>query len=243
MHIFLLLLTLVCSAPAAAGGLTAAIFAIPPWGYRDAQGRITGIEYEIVQAIAEHLDEPVAIELLPYKRMIRHLETGEADFAIFYRSERSEEVAEPLVKWGELDIIVIGRAGREITTYEDLRSLDIAVRLGGYFGERFDNDTALNKRPVENYARGVKMLMAGRVDAVVGTAATLYYELRKQQVDMDEVGRPFFLVRKEDWLHFSRKSPRQDKKDDIVAIVEKLVRQGRFAEIFARYLPAQWQHR
>ncbi|MCB2184262.1 MAG: transporter substrate-binding domain-containing protein [Desulfobulbaceae bacterium] len=222
--------------------LTAAIFEIAPWGYRDDNGKVAGIEYEIISAIAKELGQPIDIQLLPYNRMIRHLETGAADFAIFYRSEKSEKAGEPLVKWGDLDIIVIGRSGTDIKTYDDLKALSIAVRLGGYFDPQFDSDTTLRKHMVDNYADGIRMLKSGRIDAIVGTAATLYWELQKQGLVSQDFGRPFFLSTAADWLHFSRKSANQDAKKKIVQTVETLIKRGEFARIFARYLPAEWHH-
>ncbi len=241
-HLAAFLWTVFLAGTVSAEGLRAAIFDIAPWGYRDGTGKVAGIEYDIITAISEEMGETITLELLPYNRMIRHLEMGVVDFAIFFRSEKSELAGEPLVKWGALEIIVIGRTKTTISRYEDLEKLDIAVRLGGFFDPRFDGDTRLKKRPVENYARAIRMLMNGRVDAVVGTAATLYYELKRQGVPLSEMGPPFHLSRKEDWLHFSRSSPNRDKKGQLTAAVEKLVAEGVFERIFSRYLPGQWRH-
>jgi len=224
-----------------AQGLKAAIFDVAPWGHEE-NGHIAGIEYEIINAISKEMGEDIDIQLVPYKRMIENLETGTVDFAIFYRSKKSEKSGEPIAKWGKLDIIVIGRAGTDILSYKDLKPLEVAVRLGGYFDPHFDNDSTLNKLSVDNYEHGIKLLMANRVDAVIGTAATLYYEFNKQGINLDQLGKPFFIASAEDWLHFSRKSIQQDKKEDLKQAVNTLVRNGRLEQIFSKYLPSKWEH-
>jgi ABC-type amino acid transport substrate-binding protein len=228
---------------AEAGELTAVMFEIEPWGYRDNAGKLAGIQYDIIMAISDEMKESITIKLLPYKRMIRHLEMGVVDFAMFYRSAKSERSGEPVARWGALDIIVVSRTGTDFNTYEDLQDKTIAVRLGGYFDPRFDKDTSLKKHNVTDYAQGVRMLMKDRVDCLVGTATTLYYELGKQGVSVSELGVPLFLSQKEDWVHFSRKSANQDKKEKLAMTVDKLVTEGVFNRIFSKHLPKEWQHR
>lgn len=242
--IFLVILTAFISGPVncQAQALKAAIFDIAPWGYLDKDGKIGGIQFELIRAIAKEMGEDIDIQLVPYKRMIENLETGAADFAIFYRSRKSEKSCEPLANWGKLDIIVIGRAGTNLRSYQDLKPLEIAVRLGGFFEPHFDTDSTLNKLTVDNYSHGIKLLMAKRADAVIGTRATLYYEFQKQGVALDELGEPFVINSKEDWLHFSRKSVHQEKKENLTQAVNKLVKSGTFDQIFSKYLPEQWQH-
>lgn len=242
--VFFIIVTGVISAPpvSQAQGLKAAIFDIAPWGYRDKDGKIGGIQFEIIKAISNEMGEEIDIQLVPYKRMIENLETGVADFAIFYRSKTSEKSGEPIAKWGKLDIIVVGLSGTEIHSYEDLKPLEIGVRLGGSFEPRFDDDTTLKKFSVDNYSHGIKLLMAKRVDAVIGTAATLYYEFQKQGVKLNQIGEPFFINSTEDWLHFSRKSTNQDKKEKLIQATNALVQNGTFDKIFSKYLPEKWNH-
>ncbi len=240
--LFFVLMAFLIAPHCQAKGLSAAIFDIAPWGYLDNDGNIAGIEYEIISAIAEEMAEDIDIQLVPYKRMLENLEAGVVDFAIFYRSAKSEQSGEPLAKWGKLDIIVVGRAGTDLRSYEDLRPLTVAVRLGGLFDPHFNNDATLKKLVVDNYAHGLKMLMAKRVDAVIGTAATLFYECQNMGVPAEELGVPFIIASTEDWLHISRKSAHQDKKEKIARAVHKLVGNGTFARIFSKYLPKKWQH-
>lgn len=237
----LILSMLILSSPAFANSqLSSSIFHIAPWGYRNANGDIAGLEYEIIKEIEKDIGEPIKINLVPYNRMIYQLKNGSSDFSIFFRSPKSEESAEPLVKWGSLDIIIISKQGNPIKDYDDLRGQKIGVRLGGFFDKRFDNDKKLYKVTQRDYTECIEKFKAGKLDAVIGTAATLYYELQKQNISIDSLAKPYFIGQKEDWLHFSRLSTNKDKKDKIKASVEKLIKNGTFQRIFSKYLPKKW---
>lgn len=227
----------------ASSGLHASIFDIAPWGYRGADNKIKGIERDIIYAISKDIGEDIEINLVPYKRMMRNLEIGETDFSIFFRSPASEKSGEPLVKWGSLDIIVVSLKGYNIRKYEDLKYHRIAVRLGGHFGKKFDNDKTLKKINSSNYSQGIQQLKQRNVTAIVGTAATLYYEFQKQGLSEKDLSEPYFLTKKEDWLHFSRKSKKQFMKKKLVKSVKKLIKNGTFEKLYLNYLPKKWIHK
>jgi len=243
---FFLLLFLISTLPnsvdASSNKLKVAVFDIAPWGYRNASMEVAGIKRDIIMAISKDIGEDIEIILVPYKRMMRKLEDGDVDFSIFFRSQKSEKSGEPIVRWGSLDIIVIGLANNDILNYEDLKKQTVAVRLGGYFDPKFDKDNSIRKSYFSDYASGVDRLKHGKVSAIVGTAATLYYEFEKQGVSINKLGKPYFLNKKEDWLHFSRKSLNKDKKEVLKKSVKKLIKNGTFEKIFSKYLPSKWKH-
>lgn len=236
---FLIMLIPLCSFSA----LKASIFNIKPWGYLDSKGKAAGIDAEIVHAISKEMGVPIKIDLVPYKRMMHQLQHGQTDFAIFFKSEKSKLVAKPLIKWGELDIIIVGRKNIKIKQYSDLSNKRIAVRLGGYFHPKFDNDQSLRKQSFENYEDGIIALKKNKIDLIIGTAATLFYEFEKNGIRIEELNAPYFIGVKEDWLHFSRKSDHLKKQADIKKAVNKLLSKGVFSQIFSKYLPKKWEHK
>lgn len=240
---YLVLLLLTQSLSHAEDTLKSSIFDIAPWGYRDSNHKITGIEYDIIQAISKETNLNIKISLVPYKRMMHQLDSGAIDFSIFFRGKKSEKISIPLVKWGELDIIVIGRKGVVINNYDDLKKYKICVRLGGYFSNQFDNDKSLRKQQHRDYKSCVERVNNKKSDAVVGTAATLFYEFNKQNIDISALGEPFFLTTKEDWLHMSKKFKDKEKQKKLKEAVHKLVKNKTFERIFSKYLPKKWQHK
>ncbi|WP_135081896.1 transporter substrate-binding domain-containing protein [Terasakiella sp. SH-1] len=221
----------------AADKIQAVLFNIPPWGYLDENKEISGIQADVVNAISKEIGTDIDMILTPYKRVFLRLENGASDFGIFFRSAASEKAAEPIAKWHGLEIIVIGRQGITTEQYEDLRKIKIGVRSGGKFHPQFDNDPTIEKVTTKNYRHGITLLMAGKVDAIVGTAATLYYTFKEMNVDLSKLSPPYQLNVKEDWLHFSRSSKKQDAKEKILQAMEKLVSDGTFGKIYNKYLP------
>ena len=240
MRLLLLLLILPSLSYA---GLKASIFNIKPWGYVDKNGNPAGIDAEIVNAISKELKQEIKIDVVPYKRMMHQLSYGQTDFAIFFKSSKSEKVAEPVIKWGELDIIVIGMKGQSIEKYSDLKNKRIGVRLGGYFHPKFDSDKSLRKQSFANYEDSIVSLKKDKVDLVIGTAATLYYEFAKQGLELSDLSEPYYIGVKEDWLHFSRKSKNLKSKSEVENAIKVLLNKGVFSQIFSKYLPKKWQHK
>jgi ABC-type amino acid transport substrate-binding protein len=238
-----LILILTFSLNSQAKELRAAIFNIAPWGQETKSGEVIGIQKEIISIISKDMNIPISIELLPYKRMVKSLKNGDSDFSIFYRTKENETFADPLVRWGELSIIVLPRKEVKIKSYKDLQGTHVGVRLGGKFDERFDNDNSVVKRNCINYADCIDKLRQGRIDAVIGTAATLFYELEVQGLKTSFFGDPFFISKKEDWLHFSKSSKNKKYKKALVKSVEKNIKNGNFNKVFSKYLPKKWQHK
>ena len=186
--------------------LSAAVFNIPPWAEELESGEIVGIQKEIIDALSKDIGVPIKIKIYPYKRMVSALMSGEVDFSIFYKNKGNDDFSDPLVKWGKLSIIVLPRKSIVVKDYKSLKGLNVGVRLGGKFDDRFDVDDSILKKNCLNYADCIKKLGQGRIDAVIGTAATIFYELKKQGYKKSSFGRPYFISNKEDWFHFSKSS-------------------------------------
>lgn len=223
--------------------LKAAIFNIPPWGSETKGGKIVGIQKDIIDIISKDMNIPIHISLFPYKRMIKFLKEGDSDFGIFYLNSDYDDFSTPLVRWGKLSIIVLPLKNIKIDKYNDLKKLTIGVRLGGKFNKRFDKDKNILKKSCVNYSDCIGELKEGRLDAVIGTAATLYYELEKQGLSDKFFGKPYFIGSKEDWLHFSKKSKNHKLRSKLIKSVEKNIKNGKFEKAFSKYLPKQWHHK
>lgn len=243
MKLLICSIFIVLQASVYAQTISAAVYDIPPWGSREINsGQVIGIQKEIISILSEDIGIPIEIKLLPYKRAMASLLSGDSDFGIFYRNEEQDEQLIPLVRWGELDIIVLPTKTVKINDFSSLAGLQVGVRLGGKFNERFDASTKILKRSCLNYSKCVELLKNGRVDAIIGTAATLFYEIESQGLSVEEFGSPFYIGVKEDWLHFSRSSKNQDLMDKLKVSVEKNIENGNFGRAFSKFLPDKWKH-
>jgi polar amino acid transport system substrate-binding protein len=80
MKSLLLLLTLLCTLVQAAP-IKVGLHDSAPWAYRNAQGEITGVDYEIVKAILENEGIEAEFELYSYSRLLKMFSEKKLDIA------------------------------------------------------------------------------------------------------------------------------------------------------------------
>ncbi|MEH6633671.1 MAG: transporter substrate-binding domain-containing protein [Halopseudomonas aestusnigri] len=210
--------------------LTAGIFSLVPWGY-EVEGDVVGIMPDLIQKISEQAKLPIKLQLVPYKRMFVQLENGEIDFAIFYRSNKSEEIAEPILRVHTVNNVVYGRSNSVLNQYEDLSNFRIAAPLGVYFLPRFDIDEKLAKTNVPNYTNAVKMFKSKRVTAVVGPGITLRHLFRAFAIQRQTLSSPLTISKSEIWIQFSHSSKKAHLKSIIKKVALELRENGTFSRL------------
>lgn len=124
-----------------------------------------------------------------------------------------------------------------VRAYEDLRYLSVGTQLGGRYFPRFDNDTKLEKHPVNNTELNVKMLLAGHIDTFVQTETAGDYRLAKLGFS-DTVTKAEYVYRKEQevYMILSKRSPLAGRLADFNRIVRTLLDQGEYERIKAGFL-------
>ncbi|HWR79517.1 MAG TPA: transporter substrate-binding domain-containing protein [Pseudomonas sp.] len=110
-----------------------------PFMYRDAEGRLTGLDVELMQAVAQRMDCPLIFVELPFKRHMLELEKGRIDLATSVQfTEQRERYAFYSKPYRSSEMRLVMRAGEPgrypLTKIEQLRAWPF--RLGitrGYF--------------------------------------------------------------------------------------------------------------
>ncbi len=145
-----------------------------PWGFTDAQGKLTGFEVEFVRMVAKDLGvEPQIVPVTPANRTAALL-TGQVDMlaavmGIFPDRQKVVLFSRP---YTTNDTIYIGKVGANIKGWDDLKGVRVGVPRGtpqdiaitkaapaGATIQRFDDD-----------ASTVQALIAGQVDMIGGAA-------------------------------------------------------------------------
>ncbi len=145
-----------------------------PWGFTDAQGKLTGFEVEFVRMVAKDLGvEPQIVPVTPANRTAALL-TGQVDMlaavmGIFPDRQKVVLFSRP---YAVNENVVIAKAGPQMKGWEDLKGMRIGVPRGTPQDKaltdakpdaklmRFDDDAAT-----------VQALISGQVDAI-GAAVT-----------------------------------------------------------------------
>ena len=215
--------------------MNVAIFDIAPWGQQTGDALIVGVTVDMLDAVSAHTGIRFTYHLIPYQRMFMELASGKIDASIFFRSRKSEAIAQPIAFVHEEKNIVIGLKGSDFNSYDDLRKVPIALPRGVYYHPRFDDDPHLVKHLTKGHDYSLRMLKAGRVGAVTGPRSALFYNAKVQGMRPDEFGLPYALSTNEAWLHVSRRSTKKHLNARLARAVRELQIKGVFQEILDQY--------
>ncbi len=244
---FLLFLQLVISAHAFASDtkksnvpsdveLTVSVFSLMPFGGKEGANYV-GIIPEILQKVSDKTGYKLKLQLVPYKRMFLQLDTGQADFSIFFKTPQSHEVATPIAKVYTLKNVIVGRKDIHIEEYEDLKNYTIALPLGNYYKKQFDEDTSLKKTFVPGFKNSVSLLLNQRTDLVAAPYVSILYHLGEKGYSKDILGEPYVLSYVSAWLQASRQSKNLSPEilETLKNAIKNLNKEGVIEDIMIKY--------
>jgi len=151
-----------------------------PYGYVEKSGKTSGVLFEILEQIIVEsgleVKNKLRSQLVPTKRLVLELTNKDNACSLLANDPDIREqfdIVEPIGY--EFEAGVLPKAGLTLVDYTSLKGKVLAVPLGIVFHERFDKDSELLKVTPLTYLHGIKMLKAGRVDAVVGPISNIMY--------------------------------------------------------------------
>lgn len=177
-----------------------------PFGFLDKAGAPTGINVEIANSIGAEIGLPYENAIVPYARALAMIETGDADLMIAFPNRRLDAAATRVGPIADLENVVLGRAGTILTGLHDLRGKTVASVRGAEYDAALSADPEIAKYSVNNYEHGLSMLLAGRVDAIVGMKTGIYYQIAAMGSAREELGTPLVLNTKNALLYYSRRN-------------------------------------
>jgi polar amino acid transport system substrate-binding protein len=217
--------------------------------FADQDGNPSGVDIELIKAVAKDVGCEVTFRQLPWARMVLELENGVIDatsstsrtperelFAYFSEPYREAEMA-VFVRRGEAGNYVL----------EDLSSIPgTGFRLGVisayYYGPEFaelmkDPRFAAQVDGAADYETNIRKLLHGRIDGLlVDDAGVALGEAKSLGVE-DRIERhPVRIAGDNLHFMFSRKSVDPATFAAINASLAKMIADGRVNEIMARYL-------
>ena len=211
---------------------------VAPLGFLGADGKPTGVLYEVSNLIAKEAGIPYENILSSYSRMVKDLEDGNASFIL--RLYGNEDLDKNCIQIAQIAIplqtIIVGTGGTSFKTLDDLHGKTVGILRGSVLDEKFSADKLINKYEVNDYTQMLKMLTTKRLDAVVGSAMGLYYEAQKLGMKKGELGIPFVLSTGYNKLFFSKKLADENTIAALKAAVDRLNKQGAFTKIFNKYV-------
>jgi hypothetical protein len=193
-----------------------------PYGFKAPNEEVTGVFYEILNHIIVASNIESQNRLLPLNRLF---------ISMIRQKDMCSLIADTPEIVSELDIVesigfplnvgVLPKQGVVVGHYSNLKDLIIAVPLGVYFDEHFNNDKTLSIVSPRNYTNAIKMLKSGQVDAIAGAIPALKFIGKKEGMATTDFGSPLIISRNEVQLVCSRglsKVVRQKLKKAVIGL-------------------------
>ena len=146
-----------------------------------------GLDVELVDAVLREAKVEHRIRLYPWARVKRMLERGEAQMAFQFAGtpQRQEqyELVGPLRSGSTVFMTTAKTAIQDWRTLDDFAPYVIGQVRGYAYEEDFDRADLARDTSAQNPRQLVSMLLAGRVDIIVGDRSQLLYFVKEQRAE------------------------------------------------------------
>ena len=207
-----------------------------PYGIYENE-EFSGIYYEISNKIAKKSGYDFNNFVYPYARIMKELKSGKADVSILFKYKELEEhviYVEPLPA---IKNVVLGLNKQNFKKISDLKGLKIAYLRGAKFNEEIDNDTSIVKFKTPDFNQGVKMLKAGRVEAVIGPMDALLTAIYNNGLSMNDLNEPLVVSERTPWVQISKKSEAKIDVDNFKQHIELILKGNDLDMLRDKYIP------
>lgn len=167
-----------------------------------------GLDVELVDAVLREAQVPYEIRLSPWERVKRMLDRGDVQMAFQFAGTPQRQQQYLLV--GPLrsgSTVFMTTAKTAIEDWQDLDDLSPYVigQVRGYaYEEKFDRAALSRDTSAQNPRQLVSMLLAGRIDIIVGDHAQLLYFVREQRAQEQVRVLPRALIQMPRFVAFAK---------------------------------------
>lgn len=219
-----------------------------PWPPYQMPGRAgpTGIDIEIVEAIASEMGCRITHRRMPWTRLLDSIKSGDVDFAVQANRTRARAgyayYSEPYLPY-ETRLIVEADARQDYGTLEAFLAAGktVGVVRGYDYGTEIDRllaRPAYRGQVVEAYTVGahVKPLVRARVDGVIAEPAVFAHEAQEAGLRDEIAITDLTLTRVQTYAIFSKASTSRATVAAFNAAMRTVRRRGDFRAIIERYM-------
>lgn len=214
----------------------------PPWDINEAGRPASGINADVIRAVAESLGLTFQPVRCPWKRCLMLLEEGTIDMAgTVKRTEERERFLhfiEPTYAPVPDQVFYLRvESDALINRYEDLYLFDkIGLERGAKVSPRFDQDDELKRFEAAKLEQLLYMLKRGRLQVIVGNEVVMDYLIGKMAMRGIFKKASFRFV-SEDWeyLAISKSSPHMKRMAEISQAVQTLKDSGKIDAFIKTY--------
>jgi len=178
---------------------------LPPYGINE-QTTTSGLYYDLANLVTSHAGYQANNKTSPYARIIKEIKFGVIDLTIMFRNPALDEYVDYVAPLPSLKTVVIGLQGNNFKNIDSLKGKKIAYLRGGKFSDEIDNNKNIIKYPINNYTQGIKMLIAGRADAIIGPLDPIIRSSLQFEDNSVVFADPLVVDQRTPWIQVSKNS-------------------------------------
>ncbi|SMP12224.1 substrate-binding periplasmic protein [Shimia sagamensis] len=207
----------------------------------DPEGRL-GLFVDITTAIADRAEVPIINSVLPIARVIKNLEHGLTDCVVALETPWT---LEHLIQVSEIhdrmEIIFATRPQLDITGISDLHGRRLAIPRGTFRGSPVTTEPDIERVLTNGYEQSIDLLRAGRVDAIAGTAVSLYHSFATENVTRGDIGVVVPVENNSLWLQCAKGQVSNDILAKMDQATTALRDEGAIEAFVQRYIPPEFK--
>lgn len=212
---------------------------VAPYGFESTNGH-QGIYYDLAHSLAKKLinldDIKINHRIYPYARIIHELKTGQTDLTIMFKYEALKSHVTYISPLPSLKNVVIGLKDSGFKKVSDLEGKKIAYLRGAKFSDLIDHNDKIIKITTHNFHQGIDMLMAKRVDAIIGPIDPIMVAAQKFLNNDNLLGQPLIVSTRTPWLQISNASKLRNSTDIIKKHFNDIMTTGELQVLRNKYL-------
>ena len=212
-----------------------ATIGFPPYGIKN-DSELSGIYFDVANWLMKDAGYASSNIITPYARIISGLISGQSDMTIMFKYSELESHVTYVAALPSLKIVVMGREGHQFDSIANLKGKRLAYLRGASFSQEVDAHPEVIIHRVTDFSQGVKMLMANRVDAIIGPMDPILAAAANMGIAQHSFGEPLVVGERTPWVQLSNKSMELISIEKLKASFEKLTKQGVLGKLRAEYL-------
>jgi polar amino acid transport system substrate-binding protein len=209
-----------------------------PYSYVTADDdRPLGLDIELVEAVMHEAEIPYTLRLYPWERVKRMLERGDAEMAFQFAGtpERMQqyELVGPIRTGSTIFMTTDKSAISDWSELDELSPYVIGQVRGYAYQSAFDQADLSRDTSAQNPRQLVSMLLAGRIDIIVGDRVQLLYFVREQRAEQRVRILPKPLVEMPRYVAFAKGD--KARASQFSSALERLRQAGALDVIYQRW--------
>jgi len=204
----------------------------------DPDGRL-GLFVDINKAIAIRAGVTFTDTVLPIARALKNLERGLSDCAVFVLTPWSKVEFTPVAEvLNRFDVIIVPRTGLSTSRIEDLHGQRLALPRGSFRDLPISTDPDIQQVLTNGYKQSVRLLKAGRVDAIIGSELSILFYFSIEKMTPNDIGDAFTFERNQLWLQCAKGHLSEETITKLQQTTTSLRMEGVFDKLIKQYIAA-----